>query len=566
MFDVIVVGGGLAGLRAAVAAYDGGCKVVIISKIHPVRSHSGAAQGGINAPLANNPEGKDDSPEKHAFDTIKGSDYLADQDAVEIMTSEAPRAIYELEHWGCPFSRTADGRIAQRPFGGAGFPRTCFGADRTGHYILQTLYEQTVKRQIPVYDEWFVVSLAVHEGVCGGVVALNLRTGKLELIEGKSVILATGGVGRIYGKSSNALTSTGFGMDLAYRAGVPLKDMEFIQFHPTTIIGKNILMTEACRGEGGYLVNKDNERFMKRYAPAKMELAPRDIVSRSIQTEIEEGRGFENNYVYLDIRHLGADKINERLPDIRRICLEFLGVDPIKSPIPIQPAQHYTMGGIDTDVNGGTVLKGLYAAGECACVSVHGANRLGGNSLLETVVFGRRAGAHAAEYTKNGKSAIGNLPSEILAALLQEQTRRLENIFSRKGQENPYQIKRELNRIMDDNVGIFRTESQLKETREKVRELKKRFNQIKSSVVNSSYNYNLIWQLEMEGNLDVAEAIISGALTRKESRGSHARRDFPNRDDANYLKHTLATYTSQGAVLSDKPVTITKYQPQERKY
>lgn len=574
MFDVIIVGGGLAGLRAAIAAKESGASPLIISKIHPVRSHSGAAQGGINAPLANHPDGKDDSPAKHAFDTIKGSDYLADQDAVELMTSTAPSAIYELEHWGCPFDRTTDGRIAQRPFGGAGYPRTCFGADRTGHYILQTLYEQVVKQQIPVYEEWFVVSLIANEGTCCGVVAQNLRTGKLEAIEAHAVIFATGGAGRIYGRSSNALTSTGLGMSIPFWAGAHLKDMEFIQFHPTTIIGKNILMTEGCRGEGGYLINKDNERFMKRYAAEKMELAPRDIVSRSIQTEINEGRGFSidpasggsgGGYVHLDIRHLGRAKIMERLPGVRDICLEFLGIDPIDSPIPIQPAQHYTMGGIDTDSNGKTAVKGLYAAGECACVSVHGANRLGGNSLLDTIVFGKFSGIKAAQESLESKTKC-RIDANALKMTLKQVEAHLQRMCDNRGNENPYQIKLELAKVMDDKVGIFRTGSDMKEALDKVRELKKRFKQIRSAGMITPFNYNLLWLLEMEGNLDVAEVIAMGALARQESRGSHSRRDFTKRDDQNWLKHTLASYTKDGPVLSYKPVTITKHQPQERKY
>lgn len=561
-FDVLIVGGGLAGLRAAVAAQEAGAKVAVVSKLHPVRSHSGAAQGGINAPLANNPAGKEDTPEKHAYDTVKGSDFLADQDAVEIMTNAAPEAIYELEHWGCPFDRTDDGRIAQRPFGGAGFPRTCFGADKTGHYILQTLYEQIVKRGIKVFEEWFVTSLLVDNNICNGVVAIDMHSGKLEVIPAKAVIIATGGAGRIYGKSSNAITSTGMAMALTYRVGVPLKDMEFVQFHPTTIIGKNILMTEGCRGEGGHLVNKYNARFMKKYAPTKMELAPRDIVSRSIQTEINEGRGFDNNYVYLDLRHLGAAKIMERLPGVRDICLEFLDLDPIDSPIPIHPGQHYTMGGIDTDDNGTTTLKGCYAAGECACVSVHGANRLGGNSLLETVVFGKRAGATAAKYVKTS-APVNN---QAVRNALDQQTEALKKLCASNGKEDPYQIKRELSQVMDDKVGIFREGKAMEEALVKVKELQERYKRLKATDNSLRFNYDLIWRLENAGSLEVAETIVKGALARKESRGSHSRRDFTKRDDANWLKHTLAYADKNGVRLDYKPATITKYQPEERKY
>ncbi len=561
-FDVLVVGGGLAGLRAAVAAQEAGVKVAVISKLHPVRSHSGAAQGGINAPLGNNPKGKDDSPQKHAYDTIKGSDFLADQDAVETFIGAAAQAIYELEHWGCPFSRTEDGRIAQRPFGGAAFPRTCYGADRTGHYILQTLYEQIIKRNIKVFEEWFVTSLVVDNNIASGVVAIDMLSGKLETIPAKAVVIATGGPGRIYGKSSNAITSTGLAMALAYRTGVPLKDMEFVQFHPTTIIGKNILMTEGCRGEGAYIVNKDNDRFMKKYAPSKMELAPRDIVSRSIQTEINEGRGFDNNYVYLDLRHLGAAKIMERLPGVRDICLEFLSLDPINSPVPIQPAQHYTMGGIDTDAQGATSLKGCYAAGECACVSVHGANRLGGNSLLETVVFGKKAGAAAAEYVKSA----GSVNDQVINNALAEQTKALKKLCASNGKEDPYQIKRELNQVMDEKAGIFREGKAMTEALAKVKELQERYTRLKAADGSLRLNYDLLWRLENAGNLEVAEAIVKGALERKESRGSHSRRDFTKRDDANWLKHTLAYADKDGVRLDYKPATITKYQPEERKY
>lgn len=567
-FDVIVVGGGLAGMRAAIAAQEKNARVLIISKLHPLRSHSGAAQGGVNAPLANNPAGKDDSPEKHCFDTVKGSDYLADQDAVELMTSDAPRAIYELEHWGCPFSRTEDGRIAQRPFGGAGYPRTCYGADKTGHYMLHTLYEQVLKRNIPIREEFFVTSLLVENKICYGVVGIDLHTGKLESITGRSVILATGGAGRIYGRTSNALTSTALGVALAYWAGVPLKDMEFIQFHPTGIIGKHILMTEGCRGEGGYLVNSAGERFMTKYAPNALELAPRDVVSRSITTEIEQGRGFESpwgKYVHLDLRHLGDAKIKERLPGIRDICMDFLGVDPINAPIPIHPVQHYTMGGVDTDLNGMTVVEGLYAAGECACVSVHGANRLGGNSLLETVIFGERAGLHAADYSlRNHKKTyfIDNLVDN-MRKVQETETKRLCTDI---GKEDPYKIKKELGEIMDTKVGVFRTGPDMQAALDKVKSLKDRVKYLKACKPISAWDYDLLWRLELTANIDVAEVVVKGALARQESRGSHSRRDFTQRDDANFLKHTLAHYNVVEAVIEYKPVTITKYQPQERKY
>ena len=416
--QLIVVGGGLAGLRAAVEAKADGLDVAVLSQVHPGRSHSSAAQGGINAALANHPDAHDDTPEKHAFDTVKGSDYLADQDAAIQMTKDAPGVIFEMDHWGCPFSRFDDGRIAQRPFGGAGYPRTCYGADKTGHYLLHTLVERAYERQVKMYIEVFVTSLIVDEGRCRGVVAYDMINGGFHAFTADAVVMATGGAGRIYGNSTNAIISTGAGAAMAYRAGVPAEDMEFIQFHPTGLLTSHILMSEACRGEGGYLVNNEGERFMARYAPKAMELAPRDITARSITTEIIEGRGINGeDYVNLDLRHLGAEKIMERLPGIRDIAIHFEGVDPIEEPIPIRPVQHYTMGGIDTDVDGRTRLPGFYAAGECACVSVHGANRLGGNSLLETIVFGRRAGLAVVADLQSGAAGGGDVSAAGRAAV-----------------------------------------------------------------------------------------------------------------------------------------------------
>jgi len=561
--DVLIIGGGLAGLRAAIAAAEKKVDVAIVSRLYPVRSHSGQAQGGVNAALANNPQAADDNPEKHGFDTIKGSDFLADQETSIFMTEQAPEVIFEIEHWGCPFSRTPEGKIAQRPFGGAGYPRTCYGSDKTGHYMLQTLYEQTIRHNIKVYNEWTVIALAKDVDTCCGVIAMDMKSGLLQAMGANAVIFATGGSARIYGNSTNGITSTAFGVAMPYWAGIPLKDMEFIQFHPTSLFPSNILMTEGCRGEGGTLINKNKERFMTKYAPKAMELGPRDIVARGITTEILEGRGFEDSYVYLDLTHLGKAKIMERLPGIRDITLDFIGLDPIEKPIPIQPGTHYCMGGIDTDVNGATILPGFYAAGECACVSVHGANRLGGNSLLDTLVFGKRAGAVAADYVKDKpKQPRTN-------ALDRAQKREEDNInqmVKSKGNENPHKINNELRKLMPEKAGIFRNEKLIIEGLSQIKALQERFKKIRPVASGKSFNFDKLWFLEIKGNLDVAEVVITGALARKESRGSHFRRDFPTRDDANFLKHTVATYSPEGPKLTYKSTSITKYQPEERKY
>ncbi|MFB3896607.1 MAG: FAD-binding protein [bacterium] len=561
---ILVVGGGLAGLRAAIAASENNTDVAVISKVHPVRSHSLAAQGGINAALANNPKGKNDNPRLHAFDTVKGSDFLADQDAVMTMTEQALPIIYEMEHWGCPFSRTDDGKIAQRPFGGAGFPRTCYCADKTGHVLLHTLYEQIVRLEIPVYEEYMVIALVVEDNLCRGVVTINMRTGELVPMMAEAVIFGTGGAGRAYKNTTNAVISTGLGMAIPYWAGIPLKDMEFVQFHPTTLFGTNILMTEGARGEGGYLLNNKGERFMQKYAREAMELAPRDIVSRSIQTEINEGRGFENAYVHLDLRHLGAEKIMDRLPGIWDIAVHFAGVDATKEPIPVQPGQHYSMGGIDCNADGETVIKGVYAAGECACVSVHGANRLGGNSLLETIVFGALAGKAAVKYATS-KKEFRKGEAAILAKV-KEQENKLSQICSSNGKEKYAVIRDELGSTMAEKAGIFRKEAEMKQGFAKVKELQARFKQAQLTYTGKKMNLDLVWYLELEGNLASAEAILAGAITRTESRGSHSRTDYPKRDDANWLKHTIAEYTPDGAKLSYKPVTLGIFTPEERKY
>ena len=561
--DILIIGGGLAGLRAAIEAKKSGRDVAILSKVHPLRSHSVAAQGGINAALENATTPTKDTWENHAFDTIKGSDYLADQDAVEIMCREAMERVIEMEHWGTLFSRTEDGKIAQRPFGGAGFPRACYAADRTGHNLLHTLYEQVICLQIHVYEEWYVLSLVVEDGRCAGVLALDFFEGRIVLIQAKAVILTTGGYGRIYLRSTNAVINTGSGCFLAYQAGVPLEDMEFVQFHPTSLYGTNILITEGARGEGGYLINANGERFMERYAPHLMELGPRDIVARGTQMEIDQGRGFEGGYVHLDLRHLGREKIMDRLPGIRQIAMDFAGVDPIAEPIPIQPAQHYSMGGIPTNADAETQLPGVLAAGECACVSVHGANRLGGNSLLETLVFGERAGRKAAEQAGKEKK----IPDR---TIFQERLRvfqlGLEEIFGRKGEEPSFLIRDEMKTLMTSQVGIFRGESALLAAREKIQELKKRFLNTGLKQKSLAFNSEFVQYWELEGMLHLAEATVEGAFARKESRGSHFRVDYPNRDDEHWLCHTLAFKTTEGVKLDYKGVTITSYPPKERTY
>ncbi|MBI2559644.1 MAG: FAD-binding protein, partial [Planctomycetes bacterium] len=483
------------------------------------------------------------------------------------------RRIIELEHWGCPFSRTIDGKIAQRPFGGAGFPRTCYAADKTGMMLLHTLYGQIVRfrqaaerKELVLYNEWLVTALVIEDGECRGVIALELATGKLEAFQSEVVIFATGGSGRIYGNSTNALINTGMGMAVPYWAGIPLKDMEFVQFHPTTLVGSNILMTEGCRGEGGYLINNKGERFLAKYPDSKkdMEVAPRDIISRNILKEIMAGGGFDNKYVLLDLRHLGAEKITSRLPGIRDICMSFLGLDPITDPIPIQPGQHYTMGGIDCNKDCETKVKGFYAAGEASCVSVHGANRLGGNSLLETVVFGAVAGENAAVYIR-GKKAVAHSDTPLQLALKQKEED-IKNIFNPDGKERPSEIKDELNKVMADKVGIFREASGLKEALDKVNNLQERYKKIKLDFTGKGFNYDLMWAIELSGSLDVAIAIVVGALARKESRGSHFRTDFPKRDDKEWFKHTLAFYSKEGVRIEHCDVTLGPFKPEERKY
>ncbi len=560
--DVVVVGGGLAGLRAAIglaAAWD----VAVISRVHPVRSHSGAAQGGINAALGNAPEGRDDSPAKHALETIQGSDYLADQSAVVTMCELAPETIRELDRFGAPFSRFPDGTIAQRPFGAAGFPRTCYAADRTGHVLLQTLYEQIVRRRVKVYDEWAMVRLAVEDGQCHGLVAYDLKRGRFEAVASKYCVLATGGYGRTYRNSTNALINTGSGIGAALAAGIPVKDLEFVQFHPTTQFGTNILITEGARGEGGHLLNRDGRRFMERYAPQKMELAPRDVVARAIQTEIDEGRGFPGGYVHLDLRHLGGKKILQRLPGIRQISIDFGDLDPVEEPIPVQPGQHYSMGGIDTDAMGQTCVDNLYAAGECACVSVHGANRLGGNSLLETVVFGRRV-AEAIN------SRSGQPPPEPSEAALRDHQREVSERAGRfldRNRGTPYpRIVEELKRVLTEKVGIFRNREDLAEAAARVRDLRRQYEAVCARTPTGPYQSEMLHVLELESLLYLGEITARGALARTESRGSHFRTDYPERNDGAWLRHTIARLDGGEVELSYSDVDVSRYEPQERTY
>ena len=562
--DVLIIGGGLTGLRAALRVSDAGLNGAVVSKVHPLRSHSVAAQGGMNASLGNvkGEDGTKDSWKNHAYDTVKGSDYLADQDAVERLCREAPTAVIELEHMGTVWSRLADGKIAQRPFGGAGFPRTCYAADRTGHNALHTLYEHVSGRQIPVYEEFFVTSLVTKDGRCIGCTALELMTGQVHGFLAKAVLMASGGFGRIFDKSTNALINTGDGPALALRAGALLKDMEFVQFHPTTLYGTNILITEGARGEGGILLNQNGERFMERYAANSVDLAPRDVVARSIEQEIAEGRGYDGGYVHLDLRHLGADRITERLPGIRQIAMDFAGADPIQDPVPVQPGQHYSMGGIDADINGATALPGLYAAGECACISVHGANRLGGNSLVETVVFGRLVAEKIIEDVE--EMTLAN--DEPVKAAIKSTNDRIEGILRREGGELVFGIKDVMTNNMSNKFGIFREKQKMREGLDEIKKIQEQVGHVSLQNKERKLNQALIRFLELEGMLLLAEAVARGALAREESRGSHKRTDYPERDDLNFLKHTLVGLRDDTMHVSYKPVTLGVFEPRERVY
>ncbi|MGI8736559.1 MAG: FAD-binding protein [Candidatus Eremiobacter antarcticus] len=554
--DVVVLGAGLAGMRAALEAARAGVKVAVVSKVHPVRSHSGAAQGGINAAI-----GKDDSWEIHAFDTIKGSDYLADQDAVEIMASEAPRDIIELEHMGVTFFRDDQGKLGTRAFGGASKARTYFVGDITGQALLYTLYDQILKAGVQIYEEWFATALYTVEGACRGAVCIDMLSGELHLLRAGAIIMASGGCGRVYEPSTNALICTGDGIALAYRVGAPLMDMEMVQYHPTTLKGSGFLMTEAARGEGAYLLNASGERFMQRYAPKMMELASRDVVSRSETIEIAEGRGVDD-CVFLDLRHLGPEVVMRKLPQIHEMALDFLGIDMLTTPVPVRPGMHYIMGGIKTDATGATAMPGMYAAGECACVSVHGGNRLGANSLLDTLVFGRRSGAASANYARQVQPLTSG-----------EDFLRSEQVRIAALLERPYEgetharLRLELGTMMDRNVGVYRDEAGLQAALQTIQQLKQRYQHVAVGDKSRVYNQALTFVLELGYMLDIAETIVYSALTRTESRGAQSRTDFPKRNDAEWLKHVVIhSHDGQAPAIDFSPVSITKWPPQERTY
>jgi succinate dehydrogenase / fumarate reductase flavoprotein subunit len=573
--DALVVGAGGAGLMAALQlGKHPDVKTAVVSKLYPTRSHTGAAQGGIGAALGNMDE-DGDRPEWHAFDTVKGSDYLGDQDAIEVMCREAPEIVYELEHMGLPFSRTEEGRIAQRKFGGhtKGFGeeavrRSCYAASRTGHTIIQTLYQQCSKQGVQFFNEFHVVDLLVEEGVCRGLVALELATGELHVFRSKAVLVATGGHGRVWEVTSNAVTLTGDGLTLAARAGVPLEDLEFYQFHPTGIAGMGILITEGVRGEGGILRNDAGERFMEEYAPNLKDLASRDVVSRAMYKEIRAGRGIGGERkLHLDATHLGREVLESKLTEILDFCRTYLGIDPVEEPMPVHPTAHYAMGGIPTNVDGevqadetGEVVRGLYAAGETACVSIHGANRLGTNALLELVVFGRRAGNAMAEHC-----AAADL-EPVDAGAAEPARSRLEALRERRDGERAVEIRDELQRLMMDSVSVFRTEELLRDAKGKLEELRERAERIVIDDKGRQFNHDLTEAWETRGMVELARVITECALNRTESRGAHSREDHPERDDDQWLKHTFAFVRGDDVEIRYQPVTITRFEPKERTY
>jgi succinate dehydrogenase / fumarate reductase flavoprotein subunit len=569
--EAVVVGAGGAGLMAALEL-SRLVDTAVISKLYPIRSHTGTAQGGIGAALGNLEE---DHWEWHMFDTVKGSDYLADQDAVEVMCRDAIDTVYELEHMGLPFSRTPDGRIDQRRFGGhtrnygeAPVRRSCYAADRTGHMILQTLYQQCIRYNVRFFDEFQMLDLLFSEGRCCGVVALEIRTGEIHVFHAKTVVLATGGFGRMYKVTSNALALTGDGVAIAWRRGIPLEDMEFYQFHPTGIYKLGILITEAARGEGGVLRNRYGERFMERYAPTLKDLAPRDVISRCMYLEIREGRGIDGkDYLHLDLRHLGREIIETKLPDITEFIRVYLGLDPVHDLVPVQPTAHYAMGGIPTDIDGrvvidekNTPLPGLYAAGECACVSVHGANRLGTNSLVDIIVFGRRAGRHAAQFCRQNDWAP--LPPEPEGPARAE----IEAILSRQSGESVAELRRIMQEEMMDKVSVLRTAEGLSAAERTLRDLRERYQRVRIDDHGRRFNTDLLEALELGYLLDLSLATTASAQARTESRGAHYREDYPERDDANWLKHTLIYKVGEQFEFRYKPVVITRFKPEVRRY
>jgi fumarate reductase flavoprotein subunit len=565
-YDIVLVGGGGAGLRAAIAAAEAspGMRIAMVSKVYPMRSHTVSAEGGAAAVA-----GDDDSLDLHAYDTLKGSDFLADQDAVELFVEEAPGELTQLEHWGCPWSRQPDGRVAVRAFGGMSTKRTWFASDKTGFHMLHALFQTSLKyEQIVRLDESFATRLLTDGDRVCGVAALDVRSGEMRALLGGSVILCTGGAGRIFPFTTNAAIKTGDGMALAYRAGVPLKDMEFVQYHPTGLPGTGILITEASRGEGGHLINAEGERFLVTHDHGvgdKAELGPRDMLSRAIIREMQEGRTFEGpygNYVHLDLRHLGEKKIDERLPFVRELARNYVGVDPVHTPIPVRPVVHYTMGGVDTDVDGATRKPGLFAAGETACVSINGANRLGSNSLTECLVFGRRAGLAAAAFAKDAPEASDASMREQIDA----EGRRIESLRGKTGGEKISRIRHEMNEAMESGCGVFREEGAMKVTAAKIAELRGRYADVGLEDRSKVFNTEIVAALELGNMLDAAEAVANAALLRRESRGAHTRTDFETRNDQEYLKHSLVYFAPEGPRVEYSPVTLTRWQPEERKY
>jgi succinate dehydrogenase / fumarate reductase flavoprotein subunit len=564
--DVVILGAGLAGLRAAVEIsrrLGGDVDIGIVSKVQLMRAHSVCAEGGTAAVLR---EDLGDSRELHAWDTIKGSDFLSDQDVVRTFVETIPREIHQLDHWGIPWTRDGEGHIDQRPFGGHSYPRATLAADKTGFFEMQTLYDQLQRyRTFTRYDELFVTDILVDAGAFAGLVGLDAGSGETVVIRGKALLIASGGGGTLYGFTTYSQTVTGDGMAMAYRAGLPLEDMEFLQFHPTGLVPSGILMTEGCRGEGGYLRNNRGERFMSGYAPKLMELAPRDMVSRAETEEILAGRGFKSpdgqDYLELDLTHLGADRINTRLPLIREVTIKFLGLDPIEKPIPIRPVAHYSMGGIETDITGRTRIANIWAAGEAACVSLHGANRLGSNSTAECLVWGGITGGEIAAALP-GLAAAAPLPAEQVEGVED----RVRGMLARQGDENLYGLRRELRTTMDEKVGVFRNGPDLTDALARIRDIRGRMQQAPVADKSRVYNSNLIHALELQNLVDLAEITVAGALAREESRGAHARRDFPTRDDDGWLRHTLAFHSAEGPRFDHKPVTIDMWKPVERKY